>query len=53
MTKNQAKELKAGRPGTKVFVRATVRTLSSSGEMVEVQFPGHSLWIPIEDIEPQ
>ena len=42
--------LKAGRPGTKVLVKGTVRTLHENSPYVEIQFDGYSLWIPLKDI---
>lgn len=50
MTKEQMKNLKAGRPGSKVLVKGTVRTLDEKARLIEVQFPSYSLWIPIESV---
>lgn len=49
MTKEEAKKLKAGRPGSKVWVRGDVRTMGD--EALEIQFSTpYSIWIPVRDI---
>jgi hypothetical protein len=48
MTKRELSQLKEGRPGSKLLVKGTVRTLGQ--EVIEVQFDSYSIWIPLKDI---
>lgn len=50
MSKKEMVELKEGRPGSKVLVKGTVRTLNIEEGLVEVQFSTYSLWIPVADV---
>jgi hypothetical protein len=50
MTQRQVERLKAGRPGTRVLVRGTVREVEPGEQFIEVQFSDYSLSIPIKDI---
>jgi hypothetical protein len=52
MTLMQINKLKAGRPGSSVLVKGTVRTIDSKNpNAIEIQFTNYGLWIPIKDIQ--
>lgn len=49
MTKKEANKLKAGRPGSTVWVRGDVRTMGDGALEIQFSTP-YSIWIPVKDI---